>query len=56
MHTPVHASWLNRVEIYLSIAQRKVLSPNDFTDTDAVAGRLAEIRRNVPAVALSMAR
>jgi DDE superfamily endonuclease len=28
--TPVHASWLNQVEIYLSLGQRKVLTPNDF--------------------------
>jgi hypothetical protein len=41
VHTPVHASWLNQVEIYFSIAQRKVLSPNDFEDTDAVVQRLA---------------
>lgn len=30
--TPVHASWLNQVEIYFSIVQRKVLTPNDFAD------------------------
>ena len=30
VHTPVHASWLNQVEIYFSIIQRKVLTPNDF--------------------------
>lgn len=30
VHTPVHASWLNQVEIYFSIVQRKVLTPNDF--------------------------
>jgi len=42
VHTPVHASWLNQVEIYFSIVQRKVLSPNDFTDTDVVAQRLAD--------------
>lgn len=30
VHTPVHASWLNQVEIYFSILQRKVLVPNDF--------------------------
>jgi len=41
VHTPVHASWLNQVEIYFSIIQRKVVSPNDFTDTDAIAERLA---------------
>ena len=36
VHTPVHASWLNQVEIYFSIIQRKVLSPNDFNDLDDV--------------------
>jgi hypothetical protein len=41
VHTPVHASWLNQVEIYFSIIQRKVLTPNDFTALDAVAVRLA---------------
>lgn len=30
VHTPVHASWLNQVEIYFSIIQRKVLTPGDF--------------------------
>jgi hypothetical protein len=30
LHTPVHASWLNQIEIYFSIVQRKVLTPNDF--------------------------
>jgi hypothetical protein len=33
----VHASWLNQIEIYFSIVQRKVLSPNDFTDIDAIS-------------------
>ena len=27
IHLPVHASWLNRIEIYFSIVQRKVLTP-----------------------------
>lgn len=40
VHTPVHASWLNQIEIYFSIVQRKVLSPNDFTALDAVIDRL----------------
>jgi hypothetical protein len=30
VHTPCHASWLNQIEIYFSIVQRKVLTPNDF--------------------------
>jgi len=33
IHTPVHASWLNQVEIYFSIVQRKVLTPNDFSSS-----------------------
>jgi DDE superfamily endonuclease len=28
--TPVHASWLNQIEIYFSIVQRQVLTPDDF--------------------------
>jgi hypothetical protein len=40
VHGPVHASWLNQIEIYFSIVQRKVLTPNDFPDLDAVAERL----------------
>jgi len=30
VHTPVHASWLNQIEIYFSVVQRRVLTPNDF--------------------------
>lgn len=40
IHTPVHASWLNQVEIYFSVVQRKVVSPNDFTDLAQVTDRL----------------
>ena len=39
VHAPVHASWLNQVEIYFSIVQRKVLSPNDFPNLDPLAER-----------------
>ncbi len=41
VHTPVHASWMNQVEIYFSIIQRKVLTPNDFATLDAIRVRLA---------------
>ncbi len=41
VHTPVHASWLNQVEIYFSIVQRKVITPNDFYDLNDVTNRLA---------------
>lgn len=40
VHTPVHASWLNQIEIYFSIVQRKVLSPNDFASLAEVEDRL----------------
>ena len=42
VHTPVHASWLNQVEIYFSIIQRKVLTPNDFADLEVLRLRLYE--------------
>lgn len=38
--TPTHASWLNQIEIYFSILQRKALTPNDFSDLDALAARI----------------
>lgn len=40
VHTPVHASWLNQVEIYFSVVQRKVLTPNDFLSLTDVEKRL----------------
>lgn len=36
IHTPVHASWLNQVELLFSVLQRKVLTPNDFADLQAL--------------------
>ncbi|MGH3410014.1 MAG: IS630 family transposase [Streptosporangiaceae bacterium] len=38
IHTPIHASWLNQVEVFFSIIQKKVLSPGDFAST----GQLSE--------------
>ena len=40
IHTPVHASWLNQVEIFFSIVQKKVISPNDFTSAGQLAATL----------------
>jgi hypothetical protein len=40
VHGPVHASWLNQIEIYFSIVQRKVLTPNDFSSLQEVQDRL----------------
>jgi transposase len=40
VHLPVHASWLNQVEVVFSIIQRKVIKPSDIGDADALAARL----------------
>jgi hypothetical protein len=40
VHLPIHASWLNQVEIFFSIVQRKVIKPGDFPDLKALAQRL----------------
>jgi transposase len=45
VHCPVHSSWLNQIEIYFSVVQRKVLTPNDFTDLDEVQQRLLAFER-----------
>ena len=37
IHLPTHASWLNQIEIYFSVVQRKVLTPNDFADLGVLA-------------------
>jgi transposase len=44
VHTPTYASWLNQIEIYFSIIQRKVLKPNDY-------GSLAELEDALQAFA-----
>jgi hypothetical protein len=45
VHTPVHASWLNQVEIYFSVVQRKVVTPNDFTTLGDLEERLLAFQR-----------
>lgn len=50
VHTPVHASWLDQAEIYFSVVQRKVVTPNDFTDLDQIRQRLAEFEIRYNAV------
>jgi hypothetical protein len=44
VHTPVHASWLNQVEVYFSIIQRKVLTPCDFANLADLEARLLEFQ------------
>ena len=51
VHTPVHASWLNQAEIYLSIVQRKVLTPNDFTNLDTLEQQLLAFGRRYEQIA-----
>ncbi|MDQ6949607.1 MAG: transposase [Actinomycetota bacterium] len=45
VNLPTHASWLNQIEIYFSIVQRKVLTPNDFADLAEVESRLLAFER-----------
>lgn len=40
IHLPIHASWLNQIELYFSIVQRKALTPNDFGSLEELSGRL----------------
>jgi transposase len=51
VHTPVHASWLNQVEIYFSIIQRKVLTPNDFASLTEVEDRLLRFQEHYERIA-----
>lgn len=40
VHLSVHASWLNQVEIYFSILQRKAINPADFANLEEPANRI----------------
>ncbi len=40
IHTPVHASWLNQIEIFFSIIQKKAVSPNDFPSLEKLSETL----------------
>ena len=51
VHGPIPASWLNQIEIYFSIVQRKVLTPNDFPCLEAVAERLENFERHFESIA-----
>jgi hypothetical protein len=46
IHLPTHASWLNQIEIYFSVVQRKLLAPNDFADLDALSENLLAFERH----------
>jgi transposase len=51
VHLPIHASWLNQVEIYFSILQRKAISPHDFADLDELAERILAFQGRYTATA-----
>ena len=51
VHLPVHASWLNQVEIYFSVVQRKVLTPAAWRSTDELAAQLRAFESRYTAVA-----
>ena len=44
VHLPVHASWLDQIEIYFSIVQRKVLTPNDSVSLDELGQRILDFQ------------
>lgn len=51
VHLPVHASWLNQIEIYFSILQRKALTPDDFDSRDAMEARILGFQNHYQRVA-----
>ena len=51
VHGPVHASWLNQIEIYFSILQRKALTPNDFPSLKAVVERIQGFQQYYESIA-----
>jgi len=50
VHTPTYASWVNQIEIYFSILQRKVLKPNDYTSLEELAEALHAFGRRYSAL------
>jgi len=40
VHTPTHASWLNQVEVFFGITQRKVLTPAVANSLEELAARI----------------
>jgi hypothetical protein len=51
VHTPIHASWLNQVEIYFSVLQRKVLTPNDFENLADLENRILGFQESYETIA-----
>jgi len=51
VHTPVHASWLNQVEIYFSILQRNVLAFCDFISLEDLESKILGFEKYYEAAA-----
>src|SRR5712691_4360899 len=51
VHGPIHASCLNQIEIYFSVLQRKVLTPNDLPSLHALARRILDFQRHYQSIA-----
>jgi hypothetical protein len=51
VHTPVHASWLNQIEIYFSVVQRKVLAPNECDSLAELEQRLLAFQSHYETIA-----
>jgi len=51
VHLPIHASWLNQIEIFYSIVQRKVIKPANFTDLATLEQRLLNFEKRYNATA-----
>lgn len=51
IHLPVHASWLNQMEIYFSVLTRKALCPDHFEGFDQMRQRILDFQVHYQAVA-----
>lgn len=51
VHTPIHASWLNQIEIYFSVLQRKLLTPNDFASIEELETRIFAFQKTYEKIA-----
>jgi hypothetical protein len=51
VHLPLHASWLNQIEIYFSVLARKALMPPDFDSHKVLKERILGFQRHYQKVA-----
>lgn len=51
VHLPIHASWLNQIEIYFSVLKRKALTPDDFRSREAIVHRILEFQAHYERIA-----